>query len=142
MATKYKKIDYNDEDLEQYTHSDLKKICDYWLRHYLLNQNKSDYYLCPLKGRRYRADKIHVAHFIDRQCMNTRYDLDNCNLISSDSNTWDAQVPKEGYKSLHHYDYEMWLGEEKVKKLLDMSQVIRIFAKEDYIELIEKYRNG
>lgn len=141
MYKKYKKIDYNDTDLSQYSISDLKKIADYSLRQYLLSQQDGYYYFCPLKNRSYSADKMHVAHYIDRQCNNTRYDLDNCHLISAQSNMWDAQIPCEGYKSKHHFDYENWLGQEKVEELIEKSKVIRIFAKEDYIELIEKFRN-
>lgn len=77
--------------------------------------------------------------------MSTRYDLDNCHLISSQSNTWDAQVPKEGYKSLHHYEYEIWLrqkiGEKKFEELLCKSKKLVIFTKKDYIKVIKKFRD-
>ena len=78
--------------------------------------------------------------------MNTRYDLTNCHLVSKQSNEWDAQVPKEGYKSLHHYDYEQFLIEEYGYEVLDFlrekSKEVKIFYKEDYIEVINKFRNA
>lgn len=139
---KYKKLDYNTEDLESLSNSDLKRLADYWLRQYILKREGNfNYYHCPLKNKSYPKDKMHIAHFIDRQCMNTRYDLTNCHLISEQSNKWDAQAQKEGYKSLHHYDYEQYLGEKIVKDLKERSKIIRIFNKEDYIEIINKFRN-
>ena len=85
---------------------------------------------------------MQVAHYIDRGIMNTRYDLTNCHLVSKQSNEWDAQVPKEGYKSLHHYDYEQYLGEQIIKDLRERSKEIKIFYKEDYIKIINKFRNN
>ena len=133
-------IDFNTEDLEKLSLSDLKRTADYWLRQYLL-RDKGVFIKCPIKNRDFYHTNMHVAHFINRDVLNTRYDLDNCHLISEQSNVWDAQIPKEGYKSLHHYDYEMWLGEEKVKILLEKSKIIRKFVKEDYIEIINKFRD-
>jgi len=145
IVKKYKKLDYNTKDLESLSTSDLKKVCDYSLRHYLLANQESTYYFCPLKEKNYSTDKMHVAHFYDRGIMSTRYDLNNCHLISSQSNTWDSQIPKEGYKSLHHYEYEIWLhqklGEKKFKELLCNSKKLITFAKEDYIKLIKKFRD-
>lgn len=139
---KYKKLDYNTENLESLSNSDLKKLADYWLRQYILKREGNfNYYHCPLKNKSYSKDKMHIAHFIDRQCMNTRYDLTNCHLISEQSNKWDAQIQKEGYKSLHHYDYEKYLGEKIVKDLKERSKILRVFKKEDYIEIINKFRN-
>ena len=85
---------------------------------------------------------MQVAHYIDRGIMNTRYDLCNCHLVSKQSNKWDAQVQKEGYKSLHHYDYEQYLGEQIVKDLRERGKEIKIFYKDDYIEIINKFRNN
>lgn len=143
MKYKYKKLDYNTEDLESLSNSELKKLADYWLRQYLLKNATGfgERIWCPIKKQSYHKDKIQVAHFIDRACMNTRYDLDNCHLISEQSNSWDCQVKKEGYKSLHHYEYEMWLGEEKVKNLIEKSKIIRRFSKNDYIEIINNFKN-
>lgn len=141
---RYKKpIDFNTEDLEVLKISELKRIADYWLRQYLLKKAKrrNNLIYCPLKEKWYPEHKIQVAHFIDRAMMSCRYDLNNCNLISEQSNSWDAQIPKEGYKSKHHYDYEMWLGQKKVEKLLQKSKQLIIFAREDYISIINKFRN-
>nr|DAI89478.1 MAG TPA: NinG recombination protein [Caudoviricetes sp.] len=147
IKKRYKKLDYNTEDLESLSSSDLKKIADYSLRQYLLKHNGRDdgMYRCPLKKQWYQKDRIHVAHFHDRNRLNTRYNLDNCHLISEQSNVWESQVPYEGYKSRHHYEYEIWLreeiGEEKFEKLLQDSKQLCIFTKSDYIELINKFRN-
>ena len=143
MYKKYKKLDFNTEDLENLSNSDLKKVADYWLRQYLLRREGNLKYLhCPLKNKSYPIENMQVAHFIDRGIMNTRYDLCNCHLISKQSNEWDAQVQKEGYKSLHHYDYEQYLGEQLVKDLRERSKEVKIFYKEDYIKVINKFRNN
>ena len=88
---------------------------------------------------------MQVAHYIDRGIMNTRYDLTNCHLVSKQSNEWDAQVPKEGYKSLHHFDYEVFLknsyGENIIDILKSKSKELKIFYKKDYINIINEFRN-
>ena len=140
---KYKKLDFNTEDLESLSNSDLKKIADYELRQYLLRREGDvNYIFCPLKNKNYPKENMQVAHYIDRGIMNTRYDLTNCHLVSKQSNEWDAQVPKEGYKSLHHYDYEQYLGEQIVKDLRERSKELKIFYKDDYIEVINKFRSN
>ena len=136
-----KKLDFNTKDLESLTNSNLKKIADYELRQYLLRRESHNYIHCPLKNKSYPKEVIQVAHFIDRGIMATRYDLTNCHLVSKYSNERDAQVPKEGYKSLHHYDYEQYLGEQIVKDLRERSKEIKIFYKEDYIGIINQFRN-
>jgi hypothetical protein len=145
----YKKLDYNTEDLESLSNSDLKKVADYWLRQYLLkiesNAGFGERIWCPLKKQSYHYDKIHVCHYYDRGIMSTRYDLVNCHLISSVSNTFDAQVQVEGYKSKHHKEYQEFLiekyGQEEFDKLTERSKQMKIFYKEDYIEIIKKFRN-
>ena len=144
---RYKKLDFKTEDLESLSNSDLKKIADYELRQYLLGKQKNGiYYYCPLKKKNYPLTQMQVAHYIDRGIMNTRYDLTNCHLVSKQSNEWDAQVQKEGYKSLHHFDYELFLknkyGENIIGILKSKSKEIKIFYKEDYIEVINKFRNN
>lgn len=143
IKSKYKKLDYNTEDLESLSNSDLKKVADYSLRQYLLKREGNNNYIhCPLKNKYYPIEVMEVAHFIDRGVMSTRYDLCNCHLISKASNSWDAQVKKEGYKSLHHYDYEQYLGKQIVKDLRKRSKELKIFYKKDYIDVINKFRNG
>ena len=143
---KYKKLDFNTEDLESLSNSDLKKIADYELRQYLLRNHPHQYYTCPLKNKKYPVDQMHACHYIDRQCMALRYNLRNVHLISAISNTFDAQVQVDGYKSKHHYEYELYLrsiyGDEVMKYLLDKSKEVVIFYKEDYIEVINKFRNN
>lgn len=143
---KYKKLDYNEEDLESLSNSDLKKLSDYWLRNWLLSKQDSTYYFCPLKKKSYSADNMHVAHFIDRGIINTRFCLINCHLVSAVSNTYDAQVQVEGYKSLHHKDYELYLieeyGEETVEDLKRRGKELKMFTQKDYIEIIKKFRNA
>ena len=64
---------------------------------------------------------MQVSHFIDRNNIELAFDLNNTWLISEKSNVWDAKIPMEGYKSKHHYEYEMWLrkkiGNKKVNKM-------------------------
>lgn len=143
---KYKKLDFNTQDLESISNSDLKKIADYELRQYLLRNHPHQYYTCPLKNKKYPVDQMHACHYIDRQCMALRYDLRNVHLISAVSNTYDAQVQVEGYKSKHHYEYELYLrsiyGDEVMKYLLDKSKEVVIFYKTDYIKIINEFRNG
>lgn len=144
MKTKYKKLDYNTEDLESLSNSELKKIADHTLRQYLIKNEK--YHWCPIKKRTYKISDLQVAHYMDRANMWTRYDLQNCHLVSSQSNMWDAQVSKEGYKSLHHYDYEQFLvseyGDDIINVLREKAENKEIFRKEDYIEVINKFRNN
>ena len=143
---KYKKLDFNIQDLENLSNSDLKKIADYELRQYLLRNHPHQYYTCPLKNKKYPIDQMHACHYIDRQCMALRYDLRNVHLISAVSNTYDAQVQVEGYKSKHHKEYEEFLIEEYGSEVLDFlrekSKEVKIFYKEDYIEVINKFRNN
>ena len=144
---RYKKLDFKTEDLESLSNSDLKKIADYELRQYLLGKQKNGiYYYCPLKKKNYPLTQMQVAHYIDRGIMNTRYDLTNCHLVSKQSNEWDAQVQKEGYKSLHHFDYEVFLknsyGENIIDILKSKSKELKIFYKKDYINIINEFRNN
>lgn len=142
------RVDYNTEDFDKLSISDLKKIADYWLRQYLLNQSSGfgDRIWCPIKKQTYHKDKIHVAHFIDRANMCLRYSLDNCHLISEESNSWDAQIPFEGYKSKHHKEYEDYLiskcGADKVNELKQKSLSLCLLYKEDYIKIIKEFKNG
>lgn len=137
-------FDFETTDYDSLTISQLKRIADYWARQYLLSKAKrkgmSGYVYCPLKNTWYPEHKMQVAHFIDRGIMSTRYDLDNINLISEQSNVWDAQIPKEGYKSKHHHDYEKSLGPKIVEKLRKKAEELILMNKEDYIKIIEKFR--
>lgn len=139
-----KQFDFETEDYNSLTSSQLKKMADYWLRKYLLKivkRNGLNKIYCPIKEKYYDEKKMNASHFIDRSCMHLRYDLNNVHLISEQSNVWDSKVPVEGYKSLHHKEYEEWLGEKKVKILERNSKNICIFAKEDYIRIIKTFKN-
>ena len=141
---KYKKLDFNTEDLENLSNSDLKKIADYELRNFLLK--RETFIWCPIKKKTYHKNEVHCCHYYDRGIMSLRYDLKNVHLISAVSNTFDAQVQVEGYKSKHHYEYELYLrsiyGDEVMKYLLDKSKEVVIFYKTDYIKIINEFRNG
>lgn len=141
-----KGVDFNTSDLSGLKMSTLKRIADYHLRQYLLRHADKDSrgrILCPIKDKYYPQDKVQVAHYIDRMWINTRYDLDNVKLISSDSNMWDAQQPDPlgVYKSKHHADYVKLLGEKKAEELLHKSKEMIIFEREDYETLINKFKN-
>lgn len=141
---KYKKLDFNTKDLESLSNSDLKKIADYELRNFLLK--RETFIWCPIKKKTYHKNEVHCCHYYDRGIMSLRYDLKNVHLISAVSNTFDAQVQVEGYKSKHHYEYELYLrsiyGDEVMKYLLDKSKEVVIFYKTDYIKIINEFRNG
>lgn len=141
----YKKhFDFSTEDYDSLTVSQLKQQADYWLRQYLLSSadTKNGRYWCPLKQSWFSKDDIQVAHYIDRNVISLRYDLENCHLVSKQSNSFDAQISYQGYKSKHHFEYEQWLGREIVEKLVAMSKNLTIFARQDYIEKIKFFRNG
>jgi hypothetical protein len=146
MIKKYKNLDYSTEDLESLSNSDLKKIADYSLRKYLLGSKDVNPQYCPIKKRHFDISRMQVAHFFDRGIMSLRYDLINCHLISKDSNEYDAQVKVDGFKSKHHKDYEEFLINEYGFEVIDIlrrkSKEIKIFFKEDYIEVINKFRNN
>lgn len=148
MRYKSNIFDYNTTDYDKLTISQLKKQADYWLRQYLLKTTTGfgSRYWCPLKKQSYHEIDIHCCHFIDRGIMELRYDLKNVHLISAVSNTYEAQIQVEGYKSKHHKEYEEWLleeyGDDVVKDLRERSKIIRVFQREDYIEVIEKFRGN
>ena len=146
MYKKYKKLDFNTEDLENLSNSDLKKVADYELRQFLLRKAGNNYIFCPIKKKNFPQENMHCCHYYDRGIMSLRYDLKNVHLISAVSNTFDAQVQVEGYKSKHHYEYELYLrsiyGDEVMKYLLDKSKEVVIFYKTDYIKIINEFRNG
>ena len=143
---KYKKLDFKTEDLESLSNSDLKKVADYELRQFLLRKAGNNYIFCPIKKKNFPQENMHCCHYYDRGIMSLRYDLKNVHLISAVSNTFDAQVQVEGYKSKHHYEYELYLrsiyGDEVMKYLLDKSKEVVIFYKTDYIKIINEFRNG
>lgn len=142
-------IDFNTRDYENLKIGQLKRMADYWQRQYLLRKADRGPYrkiLCPIKNKYYREESMHASHFIDRIVQCTRYHVDNVHLISEESNVWDAKVVEEGYKSKHHKEFEYFLinkiGQKKFEDLLEMSKEICIFDKEDYIEIIEKFRES
>lgn len=140
---KSKAFDFNTTEYDKLSISQLKRQADYWLRQFLLKRENNSYYMhCPLRDRSYPQDKMECAHYIDRAIMNTRYDLTNVHLVSKQSNSYDSRVQVEGYKSKHHYDYEQYLGEQIVKDLRERSKEIKIFQRQDYIEVIEKFRGN
>lgn len=95
---------------------------------------------CPIKKKWYKPSDMHVSHYIDRAIYHLRYDLRNCHLISKDSNINDSNVLVEGYKSLHHKEYEEYLGEELVKTLKEESKNIRMLGEKYYKEIIENLK--
>lgn len=122
---------------------DLKRMADYWFRQYKLQTTplEKGKYRCPLKGRLYPVDKMHVCHYIDRAKMITRYDDENCILCSESSNVWDAQIPDDEYKSKHHKDFAEHLGEATVEELEALAHERLIYLRDDYIDLINKIKS-
>jgi hypothetical protein len=148
MIRKHKKLDYNTEDLESLSNSELKKLGDYWLRQYLLNNTvgSGEIIYCELKKRNYHKDQMQVAHFFDRHILQLRFNLTNCHLISKESNEYDSKIMVDNYKSKHHKEYEEWLkqkyGEDIVEVLRNEIDISKPFTKQDYIETINKFRNA
>ena len=148
MKNKYKKLDYSTEDLESLSNSDLKKIADFELRNYLLKKSAGfgERIWCPIKKRSFHKSEMHCCHYYDRGIMSLRFDLRNVHLISAVSNTFDAQIQVEGFKSKHHKEYESFLLEEYGSDVLDFlrekSKEIKVFQRQDYIEVINKFRGN
>jgi len=143
-----KKLDYNTEDLESLSNSELKKVADYSMRQYLLKSSRSvgSFYWCPLKNKNYRVENMQVAHYIDRSILSLRFDLYNCHLISKESNEYDSKIMVEGYKSKHHKEYEEYLKSEYGEGIFDYfkmkSDIKTPFTKQDYIKVINTLRNA
>lgn len=139
-------FDFRTEDYDSLTVSQLKQQADYFLRQYLLSstENQNGWYTCPLTNKSLRENDLHVCHFIDRSHNCTRYDLRNCHLASAYSNTFESQIKEEGYKSLHHKKYKEFLilkyGKNIIEELLTLKNNFCIFAREDYISIIKKFR--
>lgn len=147
QKSNFVKLDYHTKDLKSLKISELKRIAEYWFRQHLLDTAERDSrgrIKCPLIEKWLPENKIQVAHFRDRNHLDTAFDLDNCNLISEKSNVWDAKIPEKGYKSKHHKDYELWLrskiGDKKVEKLLHSPRNLTIFARDTYTKTINEYR--
>lgn len=144
---KYKKLNWDEDDLESLPNGDLKKLGDYWMRVYVLEnaEKRNGKYYCPLKEQWYAEDRMHLCHYIDRGIIKHRFDLDNVHLISSVSNTFEAQIPAVGFKSKHHKEYEEYLilkiGEKKFNNLLGSKNNLTIFTQADYIRVIKQFRN-
>lgn len=146
-AKKGQILDFNADVsvLEGYSMSELRKVCDFWFRKYLmgvLGVKEKGSILCPLTNIKMRVEDAHVCHYIDRARMALRYSEDNCVLCSKYSNTIESRISEEGYKSLHHKKFEDFLGAEKIEKLKTLSQQVVIYTKEDYLCMINKFRNA
>ncbi len=133
--------------MEKRTNGQLKKACDIQVRKYFLQhaeRNGRGEIFCPLKERWYTESKMQIAHHFDRGILNTRYEKNNLHLISEQSNVWDAKELAEGFKSLHHKEYETWLKKEigikNFEKLLEMSKELLIFTQQDYLDVLEQYK--
>lgn len=144
MRNNYKKIDFDSEDYLRFSISELKRVADFWLRRYLLTFSKKHLgkYFCPLKKKYFSEKNMEVAHFIPRMNLITRYDLDNCHLVSKQSNTWDSKIAVEGYSSLHIKDYSEYLGYDKVKELIEKSSSNKSMQRLDYVDKIKEFKKA
>lgn len=141
-----KRVDFQTEDYDKLSISQLKRLADYWFRQYLLHIAVKDNYnriFCQFTNKWLKEDDLHVCHYIDRgRSTLLRYSTDNCILGSKNSNMWEAKEPAEGHKSLHHKKFYDILGEKNVEKLLQISKENHIFGREDYIKKIEQWRKN
>lgn len=119
--------------------SELKKLLDFLYRKKLLlrMESRGGKFLCPLTNKYYPISKAQVCHFIDRANLNLRWDDDNCVMCSEKSNYWDSQKHSYTSRSIHHEDFEIYLGNEKVKDLLNRSLERKSFTRYDYISVLE-----
>jgi len=136
-------LNFKNPDFDKLTTNQLKQVADYWQRQYLLSTAERDSFgriKCPITGKYFSEDKLHVCHIIDRAKISTRYDLENVFLGSAYSNTFEAKEQVEGYKSLHHKRITDYFGQDYVDILKARGDEIKLMSKEDYIELIKKYK--
>lgn len=130
------------KDTENLKISQLKKLCDTRFREYLLAKAERDSknrIYCPITEKWYNEKYLDVVHYIDRSVMHYRYSEENCFLGSHYSNTHEAQIKKEGSKSLHHHKIEKFFGKEKTAKLLRGRKNLAIFEREMYLKLLKKW---
>lgn len=134
------------EEMESYSLSSLKRICDFWFRKYLLAaavRNSVGKIFCELSQQWMDEESMHVCHYVDREVMSLRYSEDNCMLCSGYSNTVESGIGDEGYKSLHHRKFAAALlkkDKEILQKLELFSKEIVKYRKVNYLELIKKYK--
>lgn len=141
-----KRVDFDTEDFEGLSISQLKQLADHWFRQYLLHlstrDNKGRIY-CQFTDKWLKEEDLHVCHYIDRgTSILLRYSTDNCVLGSKNSNMWEAKQPAKGHKSLHHKKFFEILGEKKVERLLQISRERTIFARQDYIDRVTSWRKS
>lgn len=133
------------KDLSKLKISELKSLADYWQRQYLLRNATRDGFNrvhCPITDKWYKEDKIHVCHIMDRGHINTRYNPLNTFLGSAYSNTFEAQVSAEGFKSLHHKKIKESFDTSHIDYLISEAAVIGPKEKDFYIDLINFYREA
>ena len=134
--------------LEKLSLSFLKRVCDFWFRKYLLHRADRDLHgrvYCAVTEKYLPEDDTHVCHFIDRHVMSLRYSEDNCILCSSYSNSWESTLPDDTgeFKSLHHRKFAAALNKkdkEKIKNLELVSKNTVRYTKQDYLDMIVKFR--
>lgn len=137
---KYKKIDFDDDDLQKYSSNDLVKIADYRLRKHLLSVSDGR---CFLSGRKCSTGDLQASHYIDRSNKKWRWDVRNVHLISAVSNMWDSKVfDKElyGIMSKHHFEYRIKLIETYGVNFIDELEertFPEMITKEKLIKIIE-----
>jgi hypothetical protein len=132
-------------DLEEYTTSQLRKIANYYLRKYLLQnseRNGKGEIFCPLKKKWYHEKDMEVSHYISRRCKHLELELDNVILSAKDSNTWDNLIfLTEFGVSQHIKDYTDYIGNDKANKLKELKNKtpIQIMTKDYYINKIKYF---
>lgn len=122
--------------------SKLRKKLFTLIRKYFLDKAERDRLgriFCPLKKKWYTEDNMQVCHFIDRFNTRLRYEEDNLLLASKESNYYDSRIQVKGYKSKHHMDYELYIGEEAADKLRRESQLPQLELTEDILQYYYDY---
>lgn len=133
------KINFEDKCLNKYGGNQLRKIADYRVRKYLLSRSSR----CFLTGKDYHPSELHVSHYIDRNRVCHRWDLNNVHLINKWSNLFDAKVFNKalyGRLSKHHFEYRNKLIETygiQIVVELEHPCQRQVWSKNKLIKIIE-----
>ena len=114
---------------------------DALFRKYLLAkaERKDNLIYCPLINKWIDESSIQVCHFIPREIIQLRYNEDNCILCSEYSNIYENSIQLDG-ETLHIKKFREYLGEDKVKELLEIKKNNKLYSKELDL-LINKWKN-
>jgi len=114
-----------------------KKNADKWFSIYirLRDADSNGMCRCCTSDQVFHWKEIHCGHFMSRRFLSTRFDERNCASQSVYSNTY---LQGEQYKFGQYID-KRW-GEGTAEKLTEKSRQSMKFTKQEYEEMVVKYR--